>query len=91
MTNIPMYLMDYKMQKNIYYCDCPEIPTGFVVQFCIFSTWGDRYYCGLDGLELYDCLGNKIYLDDSRTTRKFLNTNNFKYIHLQTSVRILKV
>ncbi|XP_073961284.1 protein KATNIP homolog [Choristoneura fumiferana] len=35
-------------------------PTGFVLQISIFSTWGDAYYVGLTGVELYDPMGNLI-------------------------------
>ncbi|XP_068618076.1 protein KATNIP homolog [Battus philenor] len=36
------------------------VPTGFVLQISIFSTWGDPYYVGLTGVELYDPEGNLI-------------------------------
>lgn len=35
-------------------------PTGFVLQLNIFSTWGDQYYVGLTGVELYDPDGKQI-------------------------------
>ncbi|XP_045537257.1 protein KATNIP homolog [Papilio machaon] len=35
-------------------------PTGFVLQISIFSTWGDPYYVGLTGVELYGTDGNMI-------------------------------
>ncbi|KPI99843.1 Uncharacterized protein KIAA0556 [Papilio xuthus] len=35
-------------------------PTGFVLQISIFSTWGDPYYVGLTGVELYGPDGNLI-------------------------------
>ncbi|CAB3234277.1 unnamed protein product [Arctia plantaginis] len=40
-------------------------PTGFVLQLNIFSTWGDPYYVGLTGVELYDPRGNLIPLTET--------------------------
>lgn len=41
-----------------------SMPEGFVFQIVIFSSWGDQYYCGLNGLELYNQHGKKIFLDE---------------------------
>lgn len=38
--------------------------TGFVIQMVIYSTWEDRYYCGLNGIEIYDHLKKKIELEE---------------------------
>lgn len=43
----------------------PVMPTGFIYQFHLLSTWGDHYYVGLNGLEFYDENGMKIKLDDN--------------------------
>lgn len=40
---------------------CPSI-RGFVVQIVIYSTWGDKYYCGLNGLKLFDERNQEIFL-----------------------------
>lgn len=41
----------------------PLMPQGFVFQIIIFSTWGDQYYCGLNGLQLYDHMGRQLLLE----------------------------
>ncbi|KAI6656377.1 hypothetical protein LOD99_1176 [Oopsacas minuta] len=39
----------------------PELaPTGFVVELQILSTWGDVYYVGLSGIQLFDTNGHSI-------------------------------
>ncbi|XP_049938439.1 katanin-interacting protein-like isoform X1 [Schistocerca serialis cubense] len=45
--------------------EAPVMPEGFVFQLLILSTWGDMYYVGLNGLELYDEYGKKIRLTEN--------------------------
>ncbi|XP_011057054.1 PREDICTED: uncharacterized protein KIAA0556-like isoform X3 [Acromyrmex echinatior] len=42
--------------------EAPSMPRGFVYQIIIFSTWGDSYYVGLNGIQLYDNYGKEIKL-----------------------------
>ena len=39
-------------------------PTGFVVEIQIVSTWGDTYYVGLSGVELFDWRGHRVRLEE---------------------------
>ncbi|KAL4239443.1 hypothetical protein ACF0H5_000258 [Mactra antiquata] len=42
-----------------------QMPCGFIYQLQLFSTWGDSYYVGLNGIELYDSSLQKIQLTES--------------------------
>lgn len=45
--------------------ESPVMPQGFVFQLLILSTWGDPYYVGLNGLELYNQDGDQIRLTEN--------------------------
>lgn len=47
--------------------EAPSMPQGFVYQIIIFSTWGDSYYVGLNGIQIYDSYGNEIILTTDST------------------------
>lgn len=50
--------------------ECPLLPEGFVLEIVVYSTWGDQYYCGLNGLVIYDHKGRKLVLDESSKYHK---------------------
>ncbi|CAH1968947.1 unnamed protein product [Acanthoscelides obtectus] len=37
---------------------------GFVIQIVVYSTWGDKYYCGLNGIQLFDENDRQIILEE---------------------------
>ncbi|XP_004856059.1 protein KIAA0556 homolog isoform X4 [Heterocephalus glaber] len=45
--------------------EAPPMPCGFIFQFQLLTSWGDPYYIGLTGLELYDEQGERIPLSES--------------------------
>ncbi|XP_013360275.1 PREDICTED: uncharacterized protein KIAA0556 homolog isoform X3 [Chinchilla lanigera] len=45
--------------------EAPPMPCGFIFQFQLLTSWGDPYYIGLTGLELYDEHGEKIPLSEN--------------------------
>ncbi|KAI4877858.1 hypothetical protein NFI96_032693 [Prochilodus magdalenae] len=45
--------------------EAPLMPCGFIFQLQLLTTWGDPYYIGLNGLELYDQNDQKIALTEN--------------------------
>lgn len=42
---------------------CPYLPTGTTLKLQILSTWGDNVYVGLNGLAVYDGVGDEYEVD----------------------------
>lgn len=45
--------------------EAPFMPCGFIFQFQLLTSWGDPYYIGLNGLELYNEHGEQISLNEN--------------------------
>jgi hypothetical protein len=40
--------------------EAPTLPSGFVFKFVFLSTWDDRFYMGLNGIEIYDQFDRRV-------------------------------
>jgi len=56
------------LQKMVNEYETLMVPSGFVFQFKFFSSWGDPYYMGLNGIEVYDMNGQLLQLTDNNIT-----------------------
>ncbi|XP_053550444.1 katanin-interacting protein [Bombina bombina] len=45
--------------------EAPLMPSGFIFQFQLLTSWGDPYYIGLNGLEMYSEHGEKLLLTEN--------------------------
>ncbi|KAM9222544.1 katanin-interacting protein [Leptosomus discolor] len=45
--------------------EAPLMPCGFIFQFQLLTSWGDPYYIGLNGLELFNEHGDQILLTEN--------------------------
>ncbi|NXD25790.1 K0556 protein, partial [Spelaeornis formosus] len=45
--------------------EAPLMPCGFIFQFQLLTSWGDPYYIGLNGLELFNEHGEQISLTEN--------------------------
>ncbi|KAM6299190.1 katanin-interacting protein [Aegotheles albertisi] len=45
--------------------EAPLMPSGFIFQFQLLTSWGDPYYIGLNGLELFNEHGDQILLTEN--------------------------
>jgi hypothetical protein len=43
--------------------ETPLHPTGLLLRLAIHSSWGDAYYVGLEGLQVYDLRGDEVEVD----------------------------
>jgi hypothetical protein len=63
------------LNDNQYFC-VPELPKGTVLEFELFSTWGDKYYIGLSGIEVFDHKGLVVPIDGNRVSARPSDLNS---------------
>ncbi|KAM4829868.1 katanin-interacting protein [Thomomys bottae] len=62
----PARRLDWKsLERSSMDYEAPLMPCGFIFQFRLLTSWGDPYYIGLTGLELYNERGDKIPLSEN--------------------------
>ncbi|NWX95481.1 K0556 protein, partial [Nothoprocta ornata] len=54
-----------RMERASMDYEAPLMPCGFVFQFQLLTSWGDPYYIGLNGLELFNEHGDQILLTEN--------------------------
>lgn len=55
-TKQPVFASERTRQEY----ETPYLPMGFTLKMRFLSTWGDKHYVGLNGVEVYDQLGSAI-------------------------------
>lgn len=53
----------------------PELPKGRILDFDLYSTWGDKFYIGLCGIEVFDEEGKPVAIDKRSVTADPPNLN----------------
>ena len=48
--------------------ETPLFPSGCIIKVIIFSTHGDPFYVGLNGIEFYDSANKKVVLSEENVT-----------------------
>jgi len=63
----------------------PELPSGSKMELNIHSTWGDRHYLGLNGVEIFSSTGEPVSVGKV-TSDKF--TNLLQNLQSQNSLSV---
>lgn len=54
----------------------PQLPRGRILDFDIYSTWGDKFYVGLCGVEVFDEFGRPVRMEGSKIKADPANLND---------------
>jgi hypothetical protein len=52
------------VEANEFFC-VPELPKGRILEFNLYSNWGDKFYIGMNGIEIFDERGQPVRIDPS--------------------------
>ncbi|XP_012866592.1 PREDICTED: uncharacterized protein KIAA0556 homolog [Dipodomys ordii] len=78
----PARRLDWKsLERSSMDYEAPLMPCGFIFQFRLLTSWGDPYYIGLTGLELYDERGDKIPLSENNIAAFPDSVNVLEAVH----------
>ncbi|CAD8126525.1 unnamed protein product [Paramecium sonneborni] len=59
---IDLVMVNYQFERNKYQdYETTQLPQGTKIVIKLLSTWGDLHYIGLNGIEIYDPNGEKLY------------------------------
>ena len=67
----------------------PELPSGSKMELNIHSTWGDRHYLGLNGIEVFSSTGEPVSIGRV-ISEKFTNLLQNLHSHCSLSVEMLQ-
>jgi hypothetical protein len=47
-------------KRQCFEYDPPTLPEGYVLKFVLHGSWGDRFFIGLNGIEVFNDKGENI-------------------------------